>query len=85
MAEQRYLAVLAVIAEGQTVKDVAGRWAVSRQTVHGWLARYEDAGLEGLSEPPRDDGGSEPTKGWGHASTEEVPAGVAGAGAAVGR
>ena len=28
MAEQRYQAVLAVIAEGETVKDVAARWGV---------------------------------------------------------
>lgn len=50
VAEQRYLAVLAVIAEGHTVKDVAARWGVSRQTVHGWLARYEAGGLEGLAD-----------------------------------
>jgi DNA-directed RNA polymerase subunit N (RpoN/RPB10) len=31
VAEQRYQAVLAVIAEGNTVKDVAARWGVSRQ------------------------------------------------------
>ena len=34
MAEQRYQAVLAVIAEGGTVAEVAGRWGVSRQSVH---------------------------------------------------
>ncbi len=39
VAEQRYLAVLAVIAEGYPVKDVAARWGVSRQTVHSWLSR----------------------------------------------
>jgi transposase len=38
VAEQRYQAVL---AEGETVKDVAARWRVSRQTLHTWLARYE--------------------------------------------
>ena len=49
MVEQRYQAVLAVVAEGETVKDVAARWRVSRQTLHAWLARYEAQGLEGLS------------------------------------
>ena len=49
MVEQRYQAVLAVIAEGHSVVDVASRWRVSRQTVHGWLRRYEDAGLNGLN------------------------------------
>jgi transposase InsO family protein len=48
VAEQRYLAVLAVLAEGGAVKDVAARWGVSRQTLHAWLDRYERAGLEGL-------------------------------------
>ena len=50
MAEQRYQAVLAVLAEGRTVKEVAAQWAVSRQTLHAWLARYEAAGLEGLTD-----------------------------------
>ena len=49
VAEQRYQAVLAVISDGRTVTEVAGQWKVSRQTLHGWLARYEAAGLEGLS------------------------------------
>jgi transposase InsO family protein len=50
VAEQRYQAVLAVIAEGGTVTQAAGRWGVSRQTVHSWLARYEASGLEGLAD-----------------------------------
>ena len=50
MAEQRYLAVLAVIAEGHPVVSVAQQWGVSRQTLHAWLSRYEDAGLEGLTD-----------------------------------
>jgi len=50
VAEQRYLAVLAVIAEGATVTEVAGRWGVSRQSVHSWLARYEAGGLEALAD-----------------------------------
>src|SRR3954452_2544455 len=48
VSEQRYQAVLAVIRDGETVTDVAGRFGVSRQTVHAWLAKYEAGGLEGL-------------------------------------
>src|SRR5262245_40090227 len=50
VAEQRYQAVLAVISDGETVTDVAGRFGVSRQTVHSWLAKYEAGGLEGLGD-----------------------------------
>ena len=50
MTEQRYQAVLAVIQDGETVKDVAARFGVSRKTVHGWLARYEAGGLEDLAD-----------------------------------
>jgi transposase InsO family protein len=53
VVEQRYQAVLAVIAEGRTVTEVAGQWKVSRQTVHAWLARYEAEGLEGLADRSR--------------------------------
>ena len=50
MVEQRYLAVLAVIADGETVSDVAARWGVDRSTLHRWLSRYEAGGLEGLGD-----------------------------------
>ena len=50
MVEQRYQAVLAVLADGRTVAEVAGQWSVSRQTVHSWLARYEAGGLENLAD-----------------------------------
>src|SRR5437868_2525506 len=49
VTEQRYKAVLAVIADGRTVTQVARDWNVARQTVHAWLARYEADGLEGLA------------------------------------
>src|SRR6266849_611198 len=49
VTEQRYKAVLAVIAEGRTVTQVARDWDVARQTVHVWLERYEADGLEGLA------------------------------------
>jgi transposase InsO family protein len=48
VAEQRYQAVLAVIRDGRTVTETAAAVGVSRQSLHGWLARYEAAGLEGL-------------------------------------
>jgi len=53
VAEQRYKAVQAVLAEGQTVTQVARDWEVSRQTIHGWLAKYEGDGLEGLGNRSR--------------------------------
>jgi transposase-like protein len=46
VAEQRHKAVLAVIADGRTVVEVAAAWSVSRQTLHGWLSRFEQGGLE---------------------------------------
>jgi transposase InsO family protein len=48
VAEQRYKAVLAVIGDGRQVSEAAAAWGVSRQTLHAWLARYEQEGLEGL-------------------------------------
>jgi transposase InsO family protein len=53
VAEQRYQAVLAVIKDGRTVKDVAAGWSVSRQTLHAWLGKYEADGLEGLGDRSR--------------------------------
>lgn len=50
VAEQRYQAVLAVIGDGRTIREVAEQWRVSRQTLHTWLARYEAGGLEGLAD-----------------------------------
>jgi len=48
VGEQRYKAVKAVLSDGRTVTEVARDWAVSRQTVHAWLARYEREGMEGM-------------------------------------
>lgn len=47
VVEQRYQAVLEVLG-GATVTDVARRYGVARQTVHGWLRRYASQGLAGL-------------------------------------
>ena len=48
VAEQRYEAVRAMIADGETVTGVAARLGVARKTVHVWLAKYEAGGLEGF-------------------------------------
>jgi len=40
MVEQRYQAVLAVIADGLDVKTAADKTGVSRQTPHSWLASW---------------------------------------------
>jgi transposase-like protein len=48
VAEQRYTAVLAVIADGRTVGELASEGGVCRQTLRRWLARYEGDGLEAL-------------------------------------
>jgi transposase len=50
VVEQRYPAVLAVVQDGWKVTEVAHRLGVSRQTVHTWIARYEQGGLGALSD-----------------------------------
>jgi transposase InsO family protein len=49
LVEQRYQAVHEVL-EGASVTDVARRFEVARQTVHGWLRRYATHGLAGLAD-----------------------------------
>ena len=48
--EQRYQAVLAVVQDGWQVSEVARRLGVSRQSVHTWIARYEQGGLAALAD-----------------------------------
>jgi transposase-like protein len=50
VSEQRYKAILAVIADGRTVSEVASDLGVCRRTMHRWLVRYEVDGLEGLGD-----------------------------------
>ena len=50
LVEQRYQAVLEVLNDGATVMDVARRYGVARQTVHGWLRAYAAHGLAGLAD-----------------------------------
>jgi transposase InsO family protein len=49
VVEQRYQAVLQVL-DGVPVTEVAERFGVTRQTVHRWMARYRDIGLDGLAD-----------------------------------
>jgi transposase InsO family protein len=49
VAEQRYRAVLEV-GLGVPVTEVAGRYGVSRQSVHTWLLRYRQEGIAGLED-----------------------------------
>jgi transposase InsO family protein len=50
VAEQRFNAVMEVIRDGLTVIEVADRYRVSRQAVHGWLRRYRTGGLDALAD-----------------------------------
>jgi len=51
--EQRYQAVLAVVQDGWKVTEVADRLGVSRQSIHNWIARYEQGGLAALADRSR--------------------------------
>jgi transposase InsO family protein len=50
VAEQRFNAVMEVLRDGLRVIEVADRYGVSRQAVHGWLRRYTTGGLEALAD-----------------------------------
>ena len=50
VVEQRYQAVLEVIRDGTSIVDIAARMGVSRQSVHSWLSRYRDGGLDALKD-----------------------------------
>jgi transposase InsO family protein len=52
LVEQRYQAVLEVLNDGASVTDVARRYGVARQTLHGWLRSYAAEGLRGLADRP---------------------------------
>ncbi len=52
VVEQRYRAVPEAAA-GVPVTEVAGRFGVSRQSVHAWIRRYEQGGLCALSDRSR--------------------------------
>lgn len=48
--EQRYEAVMAVVQDGWKITEVAERLGVSRQSVHNWIARYQQGGLPALAD-----------------------------------
>jgi transposase InsO family protein len=50
VVEQRYHAVLEVLVSRVPVTEVAGRYGVSRKSVHAWVRRYEEFGLAGLAD-----------------------------------
>jgi Helix-turn-helix domain len=49
VVEQRFNAVMEVLRDGLKVVEVAERYGVSRQAVHGWLRRYA-GGLDALAD-----------------------------------
>lgn len=53
MAEQRYQAVVAVIGKDLSIRQVAEKVGVSRQTLHPFSVRYEAQirGTRGLAAP----------------------------------
>jgi len=74
VTEQRYTAILAVIANGRTVGEVASEWGVCRQTMHRRPARYEGEGLEGPARTLGVGGISLPGSGRGHRPHQPPPA-----------
>lgn len=50
VVEQRYAAVLEVLRDELPVAEVAERYAVSRQSVYTWVARYRAGGLAALAD-----------------------------------
>jgi hypothetical protein len=86
VTEQRYQAVMAVIADGLSVSQAAEKAGVSRQSLRAWLARYEAEGLEGLKNrshrPARCQSASDAGPGRGGAVGVAVVAPVLGSAAA---
>ncbi len=50
MVEQRYLAVREVLDTGASITQVATQYGVDRRTLHRWLIRYANGGLEALAD-----------------------------------
>jgi transposase InsO family protein len=50
VVEQRFNAVMEVLRDGLRVIEVADRYGVSRQAVHGWLRHYRTGGLDALAD-----------------------------------
>jgi transposase InsO family protein len=50
MVEQRYLAVREVLDTGAPITQVAAQYGVDRRTLHRWIIRYVNGGLEALAD-----------------------------------
>ena len=50
VVEQRYLAVREALDSGATIVQVAAQYGVDRRTLHRWLIRYANGGLEALAD-----------------------------------
>ena len=48
VTEQRYLAVREVLDTGASIVEVARQYGVDRRTLHRWISRYVNGGLEAL-------------------------------------
>jgi hypothetical protein len=53
MVEQRYRAVVDVLEQHVPVIEVAARYGVTRQSVHNWVRRYLDGGIQALANRSR--------------------------------
>jgi transposase InsO family protein len=49
VVEQRYLAVRDVLDTGASIVEVARQYGVDRRTLHRWISRYANGGLEALA------------------------------------
>jgi transposase len=49
VVEQRYLAVREVLDTGASIVEVARQYGVDRRTLHRWISRYANGGLEALA------------------------------------
>jgi transposase len=50
MVEQRYQAVREVLDTGAPITQVAANYGVDRRTLHRWITRYANGGLEALAD-----------------------------------
>ena len=66
-AKERMLAVLNVVAEGETISTIAKLFRKSYNSIKNWVMRFKEFGIAGLYEKPRS---GRPTKIVNHKITE---------------
>ena len=66
-AKERMLAVLNVVAEGETISTIAKLFHKSYNSIKNWVMRFKEFGIAGLYEEPRS---GRPTKLVNHKITE---------------